>query len=153
MKVLDGFLVQQASSSPHQQFVLAFPAVWTRVGAFETVDLELSQKGFEFLEVEDYFKYLDNCCFVVFVVDFEGLSIGHPGYHVIVAASFGVFEHVVETFREYRGSCPHNSSASASTSTSASASTHFIARTRRNGSGADNSLIAHCCCSIFDFVR
>jgi len=42
LEVLDGFLVQQVSSSSDKHFVLAFSAVWALVGAFETVELELS---------------------------------------------------------------------------------------------------------------
>ncbi len=42
LKVFDGFLVQQVSSSSDKHFVLTFSAAWALVGAFETVELELS---------------------------------------------------------------------------------------------------------------
>ena len=67
LKVFDGFLVQQVPSSSNEQSMFAFPAVWSFVRPFETVELELSQERFETRLVEGAFEYFDNRFFVFFV--------------------------------------------------------------------------------------
>lgn len=83
LKIFNGFLVQQVSSSPDKHFVFALPAIGALVGAFETIQLKLSQEGFEFRLVEGSLEDCDDFLFVLFVltsigVDFEGLAVGHP---------------------------------------------------------------------------
>ena len=67
--------MKQVTSSPDKELVLAFSPVRALVGAFKTVELELSQERFESCLVECSLENLDDCPFVVFVEGSIGVDL------------------------------------------------------------------------------
>lgn len=67
LEVINGFLVEQVSSSSNKQFVSAFSTVWALVSAVETVELKLSQERFESCLVESSLEDFDKGLFIRFV--------------------------------------------------------------------------------------